>query len=214
VSATRSATLPLAGDYLETRFIETLKKARSIIAADKACYDLRVAQLLTVIATPNGFSIGQIEGWHEGQNLFDLMRDGELKNGWDNDGDTTVEILDRHHIRIRMASLNQEENFVYVGNDAKFIRHYSLVGKYIDDAGKPYEFKDDGTGTFSDKPFTYRLNLDDFPGDSFSAQNRIIAFRWKGSELTLYPSFPVEPDAEGYGTPDLTHPIAHLHRVH
>ncbi len=173
-----------------------------------------IAQVLSVIERPRGFDISQSENWHEGQNLFELMRNGEVKNGSDNDGDTTIEILDPDHIRIRTVSLNQEENFIYVGDDAKFIRHYTLVGKYIDDAGKSYEFKDDGTGTFSDKPFTYRLNLDDFPDDSFSTQNKIIAFRWKASELTLYPAFPVEPDAEGYGTPDLNHPIAHLRRVH
>jgi hypothetical protein len=209
-----TATKPEAGDYLETRFIETLKKTRSIVAADKACNDLMIAQVLSVIERPRGFDISQSENWHEGQNLFELLRNGKIRNGHDNNGETTIEISNPHHITIRTAGVRQDANFVYVGDAAKFIQHNILVGKYIDDAHQRYEFKDDGTGRFSNKPISYSLNLADFPDDSFSAVGRVIAFRWNGAELTLYPMIPPESDAEGYGTPDLNHPITHLHQVH
>jgi hypothetical protein len=214
VPGARAATMPAAGDYLEARFIDTVQRTRSIEAADAVCNHLLVAQLATVTSDAKGFQIGQVENWHEGQNLFEITPDGRMKNGDDNDGDTTIEIPDAHHIKTRSAGGSRAANFVLVGNAAHFIEHSILTGRYMDDAGQPYEFKDDFTGSFPDKQIAFRLDLDDFPADSFTTQDgTVIAFRWSGSELTLYPTFPLPPDAEGYGNPDLDHPIAHLHPV-
>jgi hypothetical protein len=204
-------TSPGIGNYLEAGFIETLTKTRSIVMALKSCRDRGVADSALVYDAHPGLGISQGENWHEGQNVFRLFPDGTVKNGSDNPGTTELDIQDNRHVTTRSGKL--EANFVFVGDARKFIRHIVLMGRYLDDYGKSYEFKDDGSGSFAGEPVSYGLDLDDFSSDSFSTRTRTIAFQWHANVLTLYPTFPVPDGAEGYGAPDLEHPIAHLHPV-
>jgi hypothetical protein len=206
-----------SGDYLETAYIETLRRSGSPLVAATQAEKTNVAQSVEVRRDGDVLNFLIVWNWHEGDWLFALQPDGRLdrdQNAYQVER-ASLEVLDRCSFRLASPG-GPVSTYRFVGKSEDFVARTVLTGTYRDDTGRAYKFSAAGQATFPGQKFSYKVELDQVldPYDFFRVGNEqhFIAFHRDGDNLTLYPVVP-DPNSGGFGSPDLYHPIANLRRV-
>jgi hypothetical protein len=119
-------------------------------------------QLVVVDRQKDGTHITSIMNFHDGGPEIVITQSGKV--------DTTISAgFNLENVTLKMAGQSslvlgfdhyEPKQFEFVGNANSFIAQKLLVGKYLDNHGRAFEFTRDGHANFPDRHFTYLIGLD------------------------------------------------------
>jgi hypothetical protein len=207
----------LPGDYLEDRFMDTLRATRSPLAA----LSERGAgpQCIQLVQTDNAWRFVANENWHEGFTLFTITASGRMVPGDERVVYDPPKIDTPRHFYLRRAgSKNAGLGYSHVGDADAAVARIALAGTYVDRDGRLVEFGTDGVLHGMGPDTRFSLNNDHVVGDKFDyfiieEGKKLVAFRHEGNRLLLYHVMPAGPDSPDTGEPDFKHLLLSLQQV-
>ena len=208
------------GGYLEDRTLDVLRATRSPNQAILDGLQREIPQAIVVRQTDAGLAFEANWNWHEWEVVFVRHPDGRLVGAPCN-GEACGFSLSAG------AEADRADHFqtVFKGRPLGYTRlddvdramvTAALVGNYTDAKGDKVVFGADGQMRGAGLAGPYQLQNDhvfdrfDFFLLGPKATQRVIAFRWAGGVLSLFPVTPFVEDRPGLGEPDYRHPIAVL----
>lgn len=178
-----------SGEYLSEDYIERLKKTRSPLHATTAeeAFDLVILD-----HQQNGVHLNTILNFHEGGPEIRVDLKGHITVPVDAGMDIKdlVVTADGKQSLIVGFSSFKPKRFLLVGKTATYVGKEILAGKYLDDRGQRYEFRDDGKAIFPDRQFSYTIGIDHVLNafDYFvdEGNGKLYGFRVDGLKLYIY----------------------------
>ena len=183
----RQLVEPVPGDYLRNEYLQLLRKTRSPLCAGAAA----TPQLIMVMKSTTGISIGGIYNFHEGGLEIPMAKDGAARGKLDELSEVTVTAVDQHHLKLASAA-NPPQIYTYVGKAENYVAAVVLVGKYADDGGRSYIFEKDGWAIFPGRRFKYEIGIDhvltsfDYFWIPPAPTKKEYAFKWAAGKLQLF----------------------------
>ena len=184
------ASLPRTGDYLDVAYIQALSKTLSPLRAARIGARAHLPEMVSIQAQGSGRRFALSWGWHQGQFLAVLQRNGVLRRdlAWGPAPDIAVRLVADSFCLTAPGA--PEHCYRYVGNAQQFIARHVLAGRYTDRQGALFVFGVDGAVHFPNYDAGYTLMLDQSadPYDFFAigTEGRFMAFRREAATLTLY----------------------------
>ncbi len=163
---------PEVGSYLRADYIEKLVETRSPLKAETELNGptmFRVDRELeageAVKDSRQSLFLTEIFNFHEGGATMQLFADGTIKPV------TNVESIKNQQMESAGPSTftisYQEDSerwrglkFEHVGDVYKFVAARTVVGRYLDEAGKEYQFFENGEALFPDGKHAYEVGID------------------------------------------------------
>ncbi len=177
----------LAGDYVRSDYLETLRKTNSPLKS--LMFD--TPQMAVVDDKgPQGEIVNSIFNFHEGGASFLLSR-GSLRP--DADGGFSLsnlafKVIDSRHFVLGFDRF-PASTYTFVGDLARFMRGV-LVGVYSDQSGRPYAFRDDGTANFAGRTFRYTVGADQvinrFDYFQDDTEHKVFGFKRVGNTVEVF----------------------------
>jgi hypothetical protein len=182
------------GDYLSSAYIDTLKSTRSPLKAGEAAQ----INLVVVRHKGNKLLLEPILNFHEGGIVFAMNKNGSMsavESGGLDISNLSASVVDARSFRFGFGEF-KPTTYVFVKNVTEYISQAVLVGKYHDQQGRIYEFREDGWAIFPDRKFRFETGVDhvltDF--DYFMDSGKVWAFKRNGDQLQIFAT----SDAEGF----------------
>ncbi len=163
---------PEVGSYLRTDYIERLVETRSPLKAETELIGPTMFRVESEREEDRGASENQqgvflteIFNFHEGGATMQLFADGSIKPV------TNVESIKNPQMESASPSAftisYQEDSerwrgikFEHVADVYKFVAAKTVVGRYLDGAGKEYQFTENGEALFPDGKHAYEVGID------------------------------------------------------
>lgn len=177
-----------SGEYLSEKYVNQLKEMRSPYGA----YKTGSLQLVIVKQTADGADLTPIFNFHEGGPEIVVAGNGKVTVSVDaglNVGSPIVSLSGPEQLVLGFGDFPLER-FVFVGKAGAYVAKVILVGKYVDDSNRLYEFRDYGRAVFPGHEFAYSVGLDHVVNkfDYFVDDDtgKIYGYRVDGSSLDVY----------------------------
>lgn len=208
------------GGYLEDRTLDVLRATRSPNQAILDGLQREIPQAIVVRQTDAGLAFEANWNWHEWAVVFVRHPDGKLFGaecggegcGFNLPAGAEPDRPDHFQAVVKGSPLG----YIRVGDVDQTILTSALVGSYTDAKGGKVVFGADGQLRGVGMAGRFQLQNDhvfdrfDFFLLGPKETQRVIAFRWSGGVLSLFPVTPFVEERPGWGEPDYHHPIAVL----
>jgi hypothetical protein len=178
----------MPGDYVRNDYLNGLEKTHSPLKA----LAFGSPQLVVVKTEEAGLALTTIFNFHDGGSEFLLRQDGSLGVQIDAGFVTAnliFRIIDSRHFVLGFDKFSPQ-TYTFVGDLAHYAREFLLVGRYVDQHGKPYVFDRDGTAVFPDHKFRYSVGTDQvlnrFDYFQDNTRHEVFGFRRTGDTLEIF----------------------------
>lgn len=164
--------LPEVGSYLRTDYIEKLVETRSPLKAETELNGptmFRVESELeeggAVKKSQQGVFLTEIFNFHEGGVTMQLFADGTIKAVTNVENIKTLQMESANRSTFIISYKEDGEmwrglRFEHVGDVYKFVAAKTVVGRYLDQTGKEYQFTENGEALFPDGKHEYEVGID------------------------------------------------------
>lgn len=181
----------LQGEYLSATYIDALQRTHSPDAAGKA-----IGEIGLVIVKREGAKVllTPIFNFHEGSGWLAVNADGSLSDAESGSPDTSglsVNVLDDGSLRVASRT-SRPARYIFVKSVEDYVAKAVLVGRYHDNQGRTYEFREDGWAVFPDHKFKFEVGVDyvvdDFDYFYSVDDHKMWAFAKNGAALKIQPA--------------------------
>jgi hypothetical protein len=164
--------LPVVGSYLRTDYIEKLIETRSPLKAETELNGptmFRVESELesggAIKEDRQGVFLTEIFNFHEGGASMQLFADGTIKPVTNVESIKNLQLESASRSTFTISYREDSEiwrglKFEHVGDVYKFVAAKTVAGRYLDDAGKEYQFTENGEALFPDGKHAYEVGID------------------------------------------------------
>jgi hypothetical protein len=178
------------GEYLSNVYIEQLRKTRSPLKSDSS----ERVDLVIVRKQGDVLHLSPIFNFHDGGDTFVLHPDGTVTPlASDKVANLVASVLDDSSFQLGFESF-KPDTYTFVKNADNYVARAVLVGRYKDQAGLAYEFREDGWAVFPDHKFKFEIGTDHvLTGFDYFMEigpdqraSSISAFQWNGAKLQIF----------------------------
>lgn len=181
------------GQYLSEKYIEILLRTKSPKAADSAeTAEGTIAMVSKGKKTEDKYIIAA-GTFSDGYGAIHITPEGKLNKKTSTNTsfpEIPLKIMsNKKFVLTTPQPMSAKITFTFVGNPYDWAAAKLFAGKYIDEKGKIYNFKENGSVIFQDKEYKYSVALDFSEPpivDCLSVGAKNFHFKIKGDKLVLY----------------------------